>query len=141
MELKKYMPMMFIIIILAFMAIQPVSAAISRIAICEDDSNEVTSFHSSQNDEVLDIYVRLYVNGEWKAWRDLSFDIYDPKGKKIIHCDRLTSMINGYAGIGIWNMHLRGWEPGDYTVKVSYAGNKENGWPSTSTTAVIHHTK
>ncbi len=31
MELKKYMPMMFVIIILAFMVVQPVSAATTRI--------------------------------------------------------------------------------------------------------------
>ena len=98
--------MMFVIIILAFMALQPVSAATTRIAICDDNSNEVTSFHSTQDDEVLEIYARLYVDGEWKAWRDLSFDIFDPKGNKIIHCDRITSMINGYTGIGIWNMDL-----------------------------------
>ena len=141
MELKKYMPMMFVIIILAFMVVQPVSAATTRIAIYDANSNDVTSFHSTQDDEVLEIYARLYVDGEWKAWRDLSFDIFDPKGNKIIHCDRITSMINGYAGIGIWNMDLTGWKPGNYTVKVSYAGNEENGWPATSTTAVIHHTK
>jgi hypothetical protein len=141
MELKKYMPMMFVIIILAFMALQPVSAATTRIAICDANSNEVTNLHSTQDDEVLEIYARLYVDGEWKALRDLDFDVYDPKGNKIIHCERMTSMFNGYTGIGIWNMHLSRWEPGDYTVKVSYAGNEENGWPATSTKAVIHHTK
>jgi hypothetical protein len=141
MELKKYMPMMFVIIILAFMVVQPVSAAAPRIVLFDTNSNQVTSFHSNQHDEVLEIYAVLYVDGEWKAWRDLSFDIFDPKGNKIIHCDSVTSVFSGYAGIGIWNMDLKGWKPGNYTVKVSYAGNEENGWPATSTAAVIHHTK
>jgi len=87
------------------------------------------------------IYAGLYVDGEWKAWRDLDFDVYDPQGKKIIHCERLTSMISGYTGIGIWSNELTTWKPGDYTVKVSYVGNEEKGWPAAPKTAVIHHTK
>ena len=81
----------------AFMAMPAVSAATSRIAICESNYNEVTSFHSTQDDEVLEIYERLYVDGEWKAWRDLDFDVYDPPGNKKIHCERIKSMINGYT--------------------------------------------
>jgi len=87
------------------------------------------------------IYAGLYVDGEWKAWRDLDFDVYDPQGNKIIHCERLTSMISGYTGIGIWSNELPTWKPGDYTVKVSYVGNEEKGWPAAPKTAVIHHTK
>jgi hypothetical protein len=108
---------------------------------CDSNNNEVTSFHSTQSDEVLEIYARLYIDGEWKAWRDLDFDVYDPQGKKIIHCERLTSMISGYTGIGIWSNDLHTWKPGDYTIKVSYEGNEANGWPAASKTAVIHHTK
>jgi len=52
MDFKKNMPMMFLFIILAFMVVQPVSAATTRVAICDDNFKEVTSFHSTQNDEV-----------------------------------------------------------------------------------------
>ena len=40
MDIKKIMPIM--IMMCAFMAIPAVSAATSRIAICDSDSNEVT---------------------------------------------------------------------------------------------------
>ena len=67
--------------------------------------------------------------------------MFDPQGNKIIHYECITSMINGYTGIGIWSIDLSIWKLGDYTVKVSYDGNEVNGVPATSTTAVIHKTK
>lgn len=84
---------------------------------------------------------KVYVDGEWRAWRDLDFDVYDPNGRQLFHVERLTSFITGWNGIGIWNNHLSEWETGDYTVKVSYSGNEDKGWPAASATAVIHHIK
>ena len=142
MDFKKIM-LIFIVMIMvgALIGIHAVSAATSRVAICDSNSDEVSSFHSSSNDESLQIYARLYVDGEWKAWRNLDFDIYDPSGNQLFHVTSLTSFVTGYAGVGIWINHLYELETGDYTVIVSYGGNEDKGWPATSTTAVIHRTK
>ncbi len=121
--------------------IPPSSAATSHIAICNNNYSEVTSFNTNQKDECLKIYAKLYINGEWKGCRDLDFDVYDPTGNQLLHFESLTSSLNGYKGMGIWSNKLSEWLPGNYTVKVSYAGNEAKGWPATTSTAVIHHSK
>ena len=56
MDLKKIIPIVIVMLMMcAFMAMPAVSAATSRIAICDSNYNEVTSFHSTQNGEVLEI--------------------------------------------------------------------------------------
>lgn len=142
MDSKKIMPIFIVMIMVgALIGIQATSAASSRITISNSNNEEVTSFYTTSHDEPLTIQARLYVNGEWRACRCLYFDVYDPKGKGLLHIKRLTSFVDGYTAIGIWGNVLSRWEPGDYTVKVSYPGNDGKGWPPTSATAVIHHKK
>lgn len=142
MDFKRIMPLIILLIMVgALVGVQTASAADTRVAISDSNAQEVTSFSSTSNDDCLEIYARLYVDGEWKAWRNLEFDVYDPNGKKLFHVKRLTSFITGYTAIGIWNKDLSSWETGDYTVKVSYAGNDDKEWPPASATAVIHHTQ
>jgi hypothetical protein len=121
--------------------VQPVSAATSEVKIFDKHADEASSFSSTSNDEVLEIYAALHVDGEWRALRNLRFEVYDPEGKQLFNVKHLTSFITGYTGIVIWNCDLLEWKSGDYTVKVSYGGNEGKGWPAASTTATIHQTK
>jgi len=142
MDFKKIMPILIVLVMVGALAgVQSASAATSRVAIANSNGDEVSSFSSDSNMECLEIYARLYVDGEWRALRNLDFDVYDPKGVPLFHVKRLTSFITGWTGIGIWNRDLLEWETGDYSVKVSYSGNEGKGWPAASTTAVIHHVK
>lgn len=117
----------------------PKSGHLSYIVITDDKHNEVISFNSNQRDELLGIYARLYVDSEWKAWRYLNFDVWDPQGNKIIHKRALTSFLDGYVGIGISHDVLSKWEPGKYILKVTYDGNDD--WPAAERVAAIYHTK
>ncbi|MTK13356.1 MAG: hypothetical protein F8N39_15100 [Clostridiaceae bacterium] len=135
------MPIVIVLIMVgALVGVQSASATTSRVSICNSNSDEVSSFNSTSNDECLEIYARLYVDGEWRALRTMEFYVYGPNGEVLFHIQRLTSFITGYTGIGIWNYDLSRWKTGDYTVKVIYPGNEGKGWPETSTQAVIHHT-
>ncbi len=137
---KKITPILLAVIIIgAFLLVQPVSAATSEVKIFDTNAYEVNSFSSTPHDEVLEIYAALHVDGKWRALRNLRFEVYDPEGKQLFNAKRLTIFITGYTGIGIWNRDLREWKSGDYTVKVIYEGNAGKGWPAASTTATIHH--
>jgi hypothetical protein len=140
MDFKKMMPL-FILLIMAgaLVEIQTASAATSHIAIFNSKYEEVTSFSTTKDDDGLEIYARLYVDGEWRALRNLDFDVYGINGQQLIHISRLTSLIGGYAEMEIWSNYLYKWKPGDYTVIVHYYGNEDKGWPETSTSVVIHH--
>lgn len=142
MDFKKIMPIFIVLImVLALVGVQSVSAATSQVVIYDGDRHEASSFISTTKEECLEIYARLYVDSQWRVWRNLEFDVYDPNGEQLFHVKRLTSPITGYTGIGVWNNDLLKMKTGDYTVKVSYGGNEKEGWPPASATAVIHHTK
>jgi len=143
MDFKKIMHILLVLVMIgALIGVQTAYAATSRVALCRDfggEKYEVDEFFANNNDYCLEIYARLYVDGEWRAWRELDFDIYDPQGNPIKHCIRLTGLFNGYTGIGIFNEDLSKWKTGEYTVKVSYSGNEGKEWPAASNTAVIHY--
>jgi hypothetical protein len=139
---KRITPILLAVIIIGtFVLVQPVSAATSEVKIYDYAGNEVSSFSSTSNDEELEINAALYVDGEWRALRNLRFEVYDPEGKQLFDVTRLTNLFTGYAVIRIRENYLSEWKTGDYTVKVSYEGNEGKGWPAASTTATIHHTK
>lgn len=133
---------MIIIMMGAFIGIQPASAATSQVVIYDELCNgyykEVNSFTSNQNDADLEITAKLYADGQWRSWGWLSFDVYDSFGIKKFHEDRLTALFDGYASVNIESNYLSEWNPGDYTVTVSYGGNPDNEWPAVSKSAVIH---
>jgi hypothetical protein len=141
MDFKRIMPLFIVFIMVgALIGIPAASAATSHIALCNSNGNEVSTFNSTKSDDPLKMYARLYVDGEWKALRYLEFDLYDSTGKHLIHYYYYTSFITGYARIFLWNNEFSTRKTGDYQVVVSYKGNNDNGWPKTSTTAVIHRT-
>jgi hypothetical protein len=133
--------LLVVIIIGTFVLVQPVSAATSEVKIYDRAGNEVSSFSSTSNDEELEINAALYVDGDWRIYRYLQFEAYDPEGKQLFDVKRITRLLTGYAVIRIRNNYLSEWKTGDYTVKVSYEGNEGKGWPAASKTAIIHHTK
>lgn len=143
MEFKKITPIMMIIIMMgAFIGIQPASAATSQVVIYDKIGNdyykEVSSFTRNTNGADLEIIAQLSVNNQWRSWRWLSFDVYDSFGQQNFHEDRLTALLDGYASVIIGSEELSEWNPGEYTVTVSYGGNPSNEWPKASKSALIH---
>ena len=145
MDFKKMMPLLVVLVMIgALVGVDTASATTSRIAICNSNAEEVSSFNSTSNDECLDIYARLYVDGEWRVLRTMEFYVYSPDGVYLLYFQRLTNLFTGYAGIRIWNPELFSWKTGTYKVKVSFPGTGSegywHGWPEASTEVVIHHT-
>ena len=138
MEFKKFVPIIIVIVSMSFVAISPVSAATSSIVLQDYNGNVLNSFSTSQDDDCLEILGYLYVDGEWKGGQKLNFDVFDSIGYNFIHYDGITKNETGYSCMTIMN-YVLDWEPGDYTLRVSYGGNEDKGWPATSTTAVIKH--
>jgi len=140
MDIKKLVPLLFVtVILIVVIGIQPSSSAKSEIKIGSANGDYTNEFFSERDWESMTFCTQLWVNGEWRGWRDLDFDIYNTRGERLVHKSSMTNPFTGWADIIIRKNYLKTMRPGNYGLFVSYSGSQDGKWPPASTTAIIHH--